>query len=90
MTLDSKLRTAAATVLDAVRRAARQEQLLEVASAAEARHRFEARVDHAPCGSETWTWRGYQILSVHDPKQTCAARFGLLFDRQSEADDGFP
>jgi putative molybdopterin biosynthesis protein len=40
-------------VLDAVRRAARQEQFLEVVSAAEARHRFEARVDHAPCGSET-------------------------------------
>jgi putative molybdopterin biosynthesis protein len=53
MTLDSKSRTAAATVLDAVRRAARQEQFLEVVSAAEARHRFDARVDHAPCGSET-------------------------------------
>jgi putative molybdopterin biosynthesis protein len=53
MTLDSKPRTAAATVLDAVRRAARQEQFLEVVSAAEARHRFEARVDHAPCGSQT-------------------------------------
>jgi len=53
MTLDSKPRTAAVTVLDAVRRAARQEQFLEVVSAAEARHRFEARVDHAPCGSET-------------------------------------
>jgi putative molybdopterin biosynthesis protein len=53
MTLDSKRRTAAATVLDAVRRAAQQEQFLEVVSAAEARHRFEARVDHAPCGSET-------------------------------------
>jgi putative molybdopterin biosynthesis protein len=53
MTSDSKPRIAAATVLDAVRRAARQEQFLEVVSAAEARHRFEARVDHAPCGSET-------------------------------------
>jgi len=53
MTLDSKPRTAAVTVLDAVRRAARQEQFLEVVSAAEARHRFEARVDHAPSGSET-------------------------------------
>ncbi len=40
-------------MLDAVRHAARQEQFLEVVSAAEARHRFEARVDHAPCGSET-------------------------------------
>jgi putative molybdopterin biosynthesis protein len=36
-----------------VRRAARQEQFLEVVSAAEARYRFEARVDHAPRGSET-------------------------------------
>jgi putative molybdopterin biosynthesis protein len=53
MTLDSKPKTAAATVLDAVRRAARQEQFLEVVSAAEARHRFEARVDRSPCGSET-------------------------------------
>jgi hypothetical protein len=34
-----------------------------------------------------------EILERHsafDPKQTCAARFGLFFDRQSEADDGFP
>jgi putative molybdopterin biosynthesis protein len=53
MTLDSKPRTAAAAVLDAVRRAARQEQFLEVVSAGEARHRFEARVDPAPCGTET-------------------------------------
>jgi putative molybdopterin biosynthesis protein len=53
MTSNSKPRTAAATILDAVRRAARQEQFLEVVSAAEARYRFEARVDHAPCGSET-------------------------------------
>jgi putative molybdopterin biosynthesis protein len=53
MTLDSKPRTAAAAVLAAVRRAARQEQFLEVVSAAEARHRFDARVDRSPCGSET-------------------------------------
>src|SRR5260370_30852038 len=53
MTLDSKRRTAAVAVLDAVRRAARQEQFLEVVAAAEARHRFDARVDRSPCGSET-------------------------------------
>ena len=53
MTLDSKPRKAAVAVLDAVRRAARQEQFLEVVSAAEARHRFDARVDRSPCGSET-------------------------------------
>jgi putative molybdopterin biosynthesis protein len=53
MTLDAKPRAAAAAVLDAVRRAARQEQFLEVVSAAEARHRFDARVDRSPCGSET-------------------------------------
>jgi putative molybdopterin biosynthesis protein len=53
MTLDSKPKTAATAVLDAVRRAARQEQFLEVVSAAQARHRFDARVDRSPCGSET-------------------------------------
>jgi molybdopterin molybdotransferase/putative molybdopterin biosynthesis protein len=53
MTLDSKPRIAAAAVFDAVRRAARQEQFLEVVSAAEARRRFDARVDRSPCGSET-------------------------------------
>jgi putative molybdopterin biosynthesis protein len=53
MTLDSKPRKVAVAVLDAVRRAARQEQFLEVVSAAEARHRFDARVDRSRCGSET-------------------------------------
>ena len=42
-----------ATILDAVRRAARQEQFLEVVSAAEARRRFEARLDRAPLVGET-------------------------------------
>ena len=42
-----------ATILDAVRRAARQEQFLEVVSAAEARRRFEARLDRAPLAGET-------------------------------------
>ena len=42
-----------AAILDAVRRAARQEQFLEVVSAAEARRRFEARLDRAPLVGET-------------------------------------
>ena len=40
-------------ILDAVRRAARQEQFLEVVSAAEARRRFETRTDRSPLSSET-------------------------------------
>jgi len=46
MALNQKQRSAA--ILDAVRRAARQEQFLEVVSAAEARRRFEACVDRSP------------------------------------------
>jgi MoeA N-terminal region (domain I and II) len=41
------------TIVDAVRRAARQEQFLEVVSAAEARRRFEARLDRAPLAGES-------------------------------------
>ena len=40
-------------IVDAIRRAARQEQFLEVVSAAEARRRFEARLDCAPLPGET-------------------------------------
>ena len=40
-------------ILEAVRRAARQEQFLEVVSAAEARRRFEACIDRSPLGAET-------------------------------------
>jgi putative molybdopterin biosynthesis protein len=43
----------ASAMLDAVKRAARQEQFLEVVSAAEAHRRFEACIDHSPLGSET-------------------------------------
>ena len=53
MTSDPKRQAASATILDAVRRAARQEQFLEVVSATEARKRFEARIDRSPCASET-------------------------------------
>jgi putative molybdopterin biosynthesis protein len=40
-------------LLDAVRRAARQEQFLEVVSAEEATRRFRRHLDLSPCGSET-------------------------------------
>ncbi len=40
-------------MLDVVRRAARQEQFLEVVSAAEARRRFEAGTDRSPLSPET-------------------------------------
>ena len=45
--------SSASAILDAVRRAARQEQFLEVVSADEARRRFEACVDRSPLGGET-------------------------------------
>jgi putative molybdopterin biosynthesis protein len=51
MVLNQKQRAAA--ILDAVRRAARQEQFLEVVSADEARRRFEARVDRTPLAAES-------------------------------------
>ncbi len=41
-----------AAILDAVRRAARQEQFLDVVSAEEARRRFDACIDRAPLGAE--------------------------------------
>jgi putative molybdopterin biosynthesis protein len=44
---------ARAAILDAVRRAARQEQFLEVVSAAEARRRFEVRIDRSPLPGES-------------------------------------
>jgi len=40
-------------ILDTVRAAARQEQFLEVVSAAEARRRFEAGIDRSPLGPES-------------------------------------
>jgi putative molybdopterin biosynthesis protein len=42
-----------ASILDAVKRAARQEQFLEVVSAAEARRRFEACIDRSPLAGES-------------------------------------
>ena len=43
----------ASAILDAVKRAARQEQFLEVVSAEEARQRLEACIDRSPLGGET-------------------------------------
>jgi putative molybdopterin biosynthesis protein len=51
---DPKPTKRAAAILDAVRRAARQEQFLEVVSAAEARRRFAERIDRSPLGGESW------------------------------------
>jgi putative molybdopterin biosynthesis protein len=42
-----------AAIIDAIRRAARQEQFLEVVSAGEARRRFEAQLDRAPLAGES-------------------------------------
>jgi len=53
MTSKPKAKTARAAILGAVRRAARQEQFLEVVSAAEARRRFEARIDRSPLPGES-------------------------------------
>jgi putative molybdopterin biosynthesis protein len=50
---DPKPNKRGAAILDAVRRAARQEQFLEVVSAAEARRRFEERVDRSPLAAES-------------------------------------
>ena len=47
------LEHADASILDAVKRAARQEQFLEVVSAEEARRRFDACVDRSPLAGET-------------------------------------
>src|SRR5204863_5561172 len=53
MSPDPKTRPTPAAIVDAIRRAARQEQFLEVVSAAEARRRFEARLDRTPLGGES-------------------------------------
>jgi hypothetical protein len=49
---DPKPTKRTAAILDAIRRAARQKQFLEVVSAAEARRRFEERVDRSPLAAE--------------------------------------
>ncbi len=51
--LEKPLEHPSAAILDAVKRAARQEQFLEVVSAAEARRRFEACIDRSPLPGES-------------------------------------
>jgi putative molybdopterin biosynthesis protein len=53
MAINPKTSTRASAILDAVKRAARQEQFLDVVSADEARRRFEACIDRAPFGGES-------------------------------------
>jgi putative molybdopterin biosynthesis protein len=53
MAVNPKSSERSSAILDAVRRAARQEQFLEVVSAAEARRRFEACIDRSPPGAES-------------------------------------
>ncbi len=53
MALNLKPREPASAMLDAVKRAARQEQFLEVVSAGEAHRRFEGCIDRSPLGGET-------------------------------------
>ena len=52
MSPDPKVKPARAAIVDAIRRAARQEQFLEVVSAEEARWRFDARLDRTPLAGE--------------------------------------
>jgi putative molybdopterin biosynthesis protein len=52
MAVNPKSSERSSAILEAVRRAARQEQFLEVVSAAEARRRFEACIDRSPLGAE--------------------------------------
>ncbi len=53
MALSPQPNRSASEILDAVRRAARQEQFLEVVSADEARRRFESCIDRSPLAGET-------------------------------------
>src|SRR5262249_22592978 len=53
MSSETKPKIARAAIVDAIRRAARQEQFLEVVSAVEARRRFEAQLDGAPLAGES-------------------------------------
>jgi putative molybdopterin biosynthesis protein len=53
MAMNPKQQPRVAAILDTVRRAARQEQFLEVVSAVEARRRFAACVDHSPLPPES-------------------------------------
>ena len=66
MALSSKPTPRANAILDAVRRAARQEQFLEVVSAAEARRRFESHIDltRLPAESVSLAAAGSRVLAA--------------------------
>ncbi len=53
MAIKAEQKIRGAAILDAVRRAARQEQFLEIVSAEEARRRFDAAIDRSPLEPET-------------------------------------
>jgi putative molybdopterin biosynthesis protein len=53
MAINPKSSPRGSAILDAVKRAARQEQFLEVVSADEARRRFDACIDRSPLGGES-------------------------------------
>ena len=53
MSQDAKSNPTRTAIVDAIRQAARQEQFLEVVSAAEARRRFEIRLNRAPLAGES-------------------------------------
>jgi len=53
MAISREQKHSGSAILDAVRRAARQEQFLEVVAADEARRRFEACIDRSPLGPES-------------------------------------
>jgi len=53
MAVNPKSEKRGSAILDAVKRAARQEQFLEVVSADEARRRFDAGIDRSPLGGES-------------------------------------
>ncbi len=53
MSPNAKPERKSSAIIDAIRRAARQEQFLEVVSAAQARARFEARLERAPLAGES-------------------------------------
>jgi putative molybdopterin biosynthesis protein len=53
MAINPKQNRRGTAILDAVRRAARQEQFLEVVSAEEARRRFETCIDRSPLAAES-------------------------------------
>jgi putative molybdopterin biosynthesis protein len=83
--LEKALAHPKAAILDAVKRAARQEQFLEVVSAAEARRRFDACIDRSPLDAETVPLAG--VLSRVLAADVIAPVDAPPFDRSNV--DGF-